>query len=331
MADSAHDFYHLPGYVSLCAEQEGGRPTALLVTEGQRLMLLPLVVRPIPLGGEDAISPYGYPGPLFVGAGDPSFAERAMRKGEELLASLGMVSLFVRMHPLLNPIPPHGSGLLVRGGDTVSIDLELSADEHWRQTVSGHRNQINRAERSGTLAVIDSDWRFFNTFQKLYRATMERVGADAYYLFDTSYWEKLRLVLEDRLSLWIVKRGDGAVAAAGLFVEAPGIVQYHLGASDSRFISEAPTKLLIHSVRGWAKDRGHRWLHLGGGLGTEDDSLLKFKAGFSPIRHRYHTLRAVLAPIRYRELEQSHARSSSAPPKPGYFPAYRAPAAERRD
>ena len=36
-------------------------------------MLLPFVFRPIPRGGLDAISPYGYPGPVGAGTDDPAF------------------------------------------------------------------------------------------------------------------------------------------------------------------------------------------------------------------------------------------------------------------
>lgn len=40
-------------------------------------------------------------------------------------------------------------------------------------------------------------------------------------------------------------------------------------------------------------------MHLGGGLGAADNSLFLFKAGFSPLRHRFCTLRIVAAEDRY--------------------------------
>jgi hypothetical protein len=325
LSSAPHDFYHLPEYVSLCAGHERGRPAALFVADAGRSLLLPLIIRPIPYGGDDATSPYGYPGPVVVGADGGQFLNRGMKVGVRLLASLGIASLFVRTHPLLNLNPPEGCGVLVRGGDTVSVDLTVSSTEHWRQTRADHRSGINRAIRAGSTAELDPEWLHLTSFVHLYRTTMERVGADPFYFFDESYFQGLRMALADKLHLWTVKRRDGELASAALFVETGGIVQYHLAASDPRFSRESPTKLLLHRVRAWAKDRGNHILHLGGGLGTEDDSLLQFKAGFSPHRHRYHTVRIIVDPGRYRDLTELHAARAGPNTRPRFFPAYRAP------
>ena len=111
-----HDFYHLLTYVALCAEQEGGDGRALLVQDEGRGLLLPLILRPIPDGGVDATSPYGYPGPLIWGTADPDFGRDALLSGIQLLESLQVVSVFVRLHPVLNATPPHGVGGLVMYG-----------------------------------------------------------------------------------------------------------------------------------------------------------------------------------------------------------------------
>ncbi len=47
LAGAGHDVYHLPGYVSMSASHEGGRPAALLVEADSRALLLPLIVRPL--------------------------------------------------------------------------------------------------------------------------------------------------------------------------------------------------------------------------------------------------------------------------------------------
>ena len=65
-------------------------------------------------------------------------------------------------------------------------------------------------------------------------------------------------------------------------------------ARPSHFLKLAPTKLLLHSVRGWAKDRGNRLFHLGGGVGGRYDSLFLFKSGFTRHRKLFHTSRFVL-------------------------------------
>ena len=174
-----HDFYHLPAYVALCAAQEGGQPRALHVTDDERTMLLPLVIRRIPGGGFDATSPYGYPGPIGSGTDDPAFLRVALVAGLQVLREAGLVSAFVRLHPLLNPLPPEGVGTLVRHGETVSIDLTLPTDELWAQTRLNHRRDITRAVRLGYVARMDEEWRHLESFKRLYRATMARRSAAA--------------------------------------------------------------------------------------------------------------------------------------------------------
>jgi GNAT superfamily N-acetyltransferase len=334
LAGARHDFYHLPEYVALSASHERGEPAALHVSRGGAAMLLPLIIRPIPGGGLDATSPYGYPGPLLNGTDDASFMREALIEGIRLFESRGIVSLFVRLHPLLNREPPIEVGQVVLGGETVSIDLTRTADELWHQTRAGHRNEINRAVRAGRQAVFDDAWAHFGSFKRLYRTTMTRVSANRYYFFDDAYFDGLRTALGSRLRLCVVEADDG-VAAAALFVETCGIVQFHLSATDPAFAREGLTKLILHFVRSWAKQRGDQELHLGGGVGAVADSLLDFKLGFSPRRHPFQTLRVVVNEGEYARLVQLHARellgarpfgmADAAEDDHSFFPAYRTP------
>jgi CelD/BcsL family acetyltransferase involved in cellulose biosynthesis len=323
LRESRHDFYHLPAYARLSAAQAAAGARALFVEDGDRAMLLPILVRPIPGGGLDAVSPYGYPGPLLRQPDDPAFVGEALLAGAAMLADEGIVSLFIRMHPLINASPPSGVGTVVRHGDTVSVDLLLPPAEVWRQTRRGHRLDIVKAGRAGRVARIDESWTRFDAFKRLYRQTMVRVGASTSYDFDDAYFDGLRTALGDRISLCVVEAGD-TVAAAGLFVETSGIVQFHLSGSDPDFRHEAPSKLMIDYVRAWAKERGNRSLHLGGGLGAADDSLFQFKAGFSDLRHPFHTVRIVCDEARYAELVLARDPSADPARHDGYFPQYRA-------
>jgi len=124
----------------------------------------------------------------------------------------------------------------------------------------------------------------------------------------------------------------GEVASGGLFVETGDIVQYHLSGTNEAFLRERPTKLMLHFVRGWAKERGARVLHLGGGVGAARDSLFAFKAGFSSVRHAFHTLRMVVDERAYRQLADASRGETATDPSDlqGFFPAYRVvPKAEK--
>lgn len=325
LSEARHDFYHLPEYVSVCAAQEQGEAKAILATDGERSMLLPLVLRPITHGGRDATSPYGYPGPIVSGPADAPFLTEAFASGMRLLASEGIVSLFVRLHPILNGAFPPGTGEVVRHGDTVDIDLTLPEKELWRHTRSNHRTQINRAIRAGRTVKFDEEWAHFDAFKRLYRLTMSHVSAASYYFFDEGYFDDLKNALGNRIHLCIVE-AEHSIAVAGLFVETGGIVQYHLSGSDPAFAREGLTKLMFHQVRSWAKARGDEHFHLGGGVGAADDPLLHFKTGFSPIRRPFQTFRAILDRGAYASHVQARAAELGQSLRPEFFPAYRAPA-----
>lgn len=311
-----HDFYHRPAYVELCARQEGATARALLVERGPERLLLPLLVR----DDLDAISPYGYPGPV----GDRAFVADGLRAGLGLLRSEGLIAAFVRLHPIFNPDPPADIGRLVQHGQTVSIDLSLPTEELWRQTRADHRNQINRSLRNGHRAWFDETWEHYAAFQRLYLATMARVGSSDYYRFDATYFDELRGALGSSIHLCVVDV-DGAIAAAGLFVETNGLVEFHLSGTDDAYLRERPSKLMLHAARTWAKERGFTRLHLGGGLGGAEDSLFDFKAGFSHARHPFHTLRMVADAQRYTAEVQARRPGADPTDLGGFFPVYRAP------
>lgn len=317
-----HDVYHLPAYVGVSADHEGGTAHAVLVEDGGRWMLLPVVLRDLDGGVTDATSPYGYPGPVGTDMRDAGFLSAALARAGEALHESGAISLFVRFHPLLNGVLPHGPGTIVDHGETVAIDLRRSADEIWWETRENHRRDIRRATRAGLEVSLEATDDAFASFQDLYLATMGRLGASPFYRFDGRHFETLRRVLEGRIWLAMV-RLHGEPAAAGLFFREAGLVQYHLSGTDARYRGHQPTKLMIHAVARWAKERGDRWFHLGGGVGSGDDALLHFKAGFSPLRHRFVTLRLILDEDEYQRrvgLEGSGARLEAAS---DYFPAYR--------
>jgi len=87
LRDVPHDFYHFPCYVELAARTDGGIPSAYYAEIGAGRMLIPLLMRPLdgvagaPPQALDAISPYGYAGPLISGhAGDRPRGAGARRR-----------------------------------------------------------------------------------------------------------------------------------------------------------------------------------------------------------------------------------------------------------
>jgi hypothetical protein len=305
------------------------------------LFFAPLVVRPIAVPGLpddglfDATAPYGYPSPLAASrsgaAPDAPFVRRAVDDMAVVLREHRIVSAFFRMHPLLE-LPPDAledQGWLVEHGPTVVVDLARSHEELWSQTRSAHRNKINRGRKAGYAAEVDDRCVELDRFVTIYTETMRRVDAAPQYFLSRDYFARLMTELKDCLHLCVVRIG-GEVAAAGIFSEIGGVVQYHLGGTKNEFLPHHAMKFLLHFVRTWAKDRGNRLFNLGGGLGGRQDSLYEFKAGFSDLRRPFRTWRLIADRHAYQELTSHWERCAGQPADhaEGYFPAYRKPLPE---
>lgn len=330
-----HEFYHWPRYAALEAERIGGEGVALVVEGEGNMFFLPLIQRPIApaITGDskapaiDAVSPYGYPGPLTKasGGGRDAFIDEALDAAQPILRQAGWVSIFVRTNPILNrsdDCKSHGS--LVEHGACVWLDLTLSSEQLHSQTRPRYRSYINGASRAGVVARFDEQWHHLGDFVRLYYQTMDKVGAERWYYFDRPYFEGLRQVLGDHLKLCIVEF-QGRVVAAGLFAVSGGIVQYLFSGSDETGGQPHATKLMLVFVRDWAKAAGQKVLHLGGGLGGRADDLLTFKQGFSKLSHPFYSWRWIIDESRYAGLTDRWERIEGAKAAPliGYFPAYR--------
>jgi hypothetical protein len=329
-----HDFYHLPAYVQLEAEHEGGEAEAVLASTGSSYFFLPYTVRRLDavasLEGHaeglcDICSPYGYPGPLALEA-SPGFLQAAVGAWVAALRERQVVSGFVRLHPLL-PTPlealqPFGS--LVARGRTVSIDLTISDEECWRQMRRNHRKNIEQALKLGLTATMDQGREALQDFQVIYHETMDRVAADNYYFFAPSYFARLSDALGEALWICRVRGPDQATISVGLLVECAGIVQYHLGGTRTESLHWYPSKLLFNHAWRWAKARGQRVLHLGGGVGGAEDALFNFKVGFSDRRHPFYTWQLIFLDQAYESLENRRRQSGPPQMRAGFFPAYRA-------
>ena len=328
-----HDFYHLPDYVALCANQEGARPVAFYAQDGSSAFLAPLLIRPLPasLGAPkewtDCVSPYGYSTPLV------SPSDESLKDFLELFCQaarrLGVVTVLFRLHPLL---PLHHDvlgkfGELKRHGQTVYVDLTKPREELWRQTRADHRSDIRKLERLGFTARLD-DWSFFEEFMTLYHATMQRLGARQDYLFSREYFAELRATLNGHFHLCCVLSKEGDLASAGTYVDWGGIVQGHLAGNHQQYLRFATSKLMQHHVREWAQEHSYTIFHLGGGVGGARDSLFEFKSGFSKERADFFTYQMILDEHKHEtliHLVRSQAGDSSAAVCSDYFPAYRRP------
>jgi hypothetical protein len=335
------DAYYAPAYVRACARQEGGEGWLFAATEGENVWLQPLVVRPVPDALAhprrlfDAVSPYGYSGPLArVAAGsDPTaWAARAAARLAACLAERRIVALLARLHPILNadPDPLRAHGNLTQRGVTVVVDLRQPSAALWQQTRRDHRRDINKLQRAGFTASISNEISDTETFRRIYFETMQRVGASPSYYFPKSYFDDLVSGMGKKIFLCSVQQ-DAEIACCGLFTEVDGIVEFHLSGTADQFVAFHPSKFMLHYVTHWAKDRGNTYFHLGGGAGASVDQLLEFKRGFSKSELPFYTWELTIDQAAYGELVDRWRGQAgpAATTDHGYFPLYRAPRGDR--
>ncbi len=270
-------------------------------------------------GPTDLITPYGYGGPVTAGAEPPvaGFADAY----QEWCQARSAVSTFVLFHPLYaNQELDLGFHVEPLTG-TIAWDLahesDLLAGMHRH-----HRRMVRRAlgdDAEVRVAVCTpGDVDALAGFRRLYTETMQRAGADAFYLFGDAYWS----ALADRVPMVCVEVWQGPERMAGVLglTGAPWL-HYHLGASSESGRSLGASHLALYALARWGQEQGYSRLHLGGGVGGRRDSLFLFKERFAPNGEIPAAIgKAVHDPRRYRELT-----GQTEPSFEGFFPAYRAP------
>jgi len=333
------DAYHLPGYHRVANRQGEGEPFLFVFEDRRRCAALPFLRRPVTevggledCGQFDAISAYGYPGVVTSARrhdpGAEAFALGFQAALREALDSSYVVSLFLRQNPLIDT-----SWLLCPMADvktlgpTVAIDLRRPEEDQLRDFRKGHRYDVLAARKQGTVVYEAPIPEELDVFWRIYTETMQRIGADEYYYFSRRYLAALKHDLAGAVKLFLAEQ-DGNVIGGSLFLLCGDIIQYHLSGAATEFLKcRGGTKIILEEVRAWGTRNGYHWLHLGGGTGACEDSLFRFKTGFSKVRLPFQSARIVLRPQVYHDLVRLRERWISCKgyetPAGDYFPAYR--------
>jgi len=335
-----HDFYHLPEYARLEGDSNAAQPRAFSATDGERELFLPYLLRrcdslfpeaPAAADVYDVISPYGYPGLLLSDAARKSreFVRAAMERLSETLRAQGVCSAFFRMNPLLSD----GFSALFPANyfsppsDAVAFDLSQDEATIWAGMRHGHQWTINKCRKLGYVPRIGPLGENLVPFMEIYQDTMDRVQAKDSYYFGRDYFARLA-DMPGQVHYCAVEF-EGEQAAACVLFECDGIVQAHLAGTRTRHLNKSPFHLVLHHVAIWAKSRGNRYFHLGGGVGGSGDRLLEFKRGFSPLTFPFFTLRLITDQEKYRTMAALSADAARLPLEDvlqsAFFPVYRAP------
>ncbi len=315
-ATEMRDLYFRPEWVSLHCLEEGAEGMGFVYEEGGKdggeRWFYSFIKRPVlqvgkedvsELGLSDIESAYGYGGPISS-VTDADFLKRARSAFEVWCREQKVVAEFLRFHPLLKTEQFIGCSEHV----TVIDDRPTAAMHLLKETVSeGYSKNaaymIRRGGRAG-YRVIEVGAEQMPQFVKMYRETMEMLGATDYYHFSENYYADLeKLVSKNGRLLAVVGEDDKKWVSAGIFLDGEIFSHYHLSASITTCRVPGATNLLLDHAAQLAAGMGKSFLHLGGGrTAAEDDSLLKFKKEMGSEECRFHIGKCVHLQDEYDDL-----------------------------
>ena len=225
----------------------------------------------------DFQTPYGYGGPLC----DYPISERAqkffLKEFGEYALEHGIVSQFVRFHPLLQN---HKIAPLVFETrylhDTVYIDT-TSTDMIIENMDGKNRNMVRKAVKNGVI-IEKRSIAEYQDFLPIYKETMLKDNADEYYFFNEDYFQA-QLALNNYACIFYAVKNEKPIAASIMYFN-DRYMHYHLAGTYTEFRQFAPSNLLLYEAACWASKQGIKQFHLGGGI-VQDDNLFRFKKQFN--------------------------------------------------
>jgi hypothetical protein len=340
------DIHLLPEYGRIYRDSYGFEPLLALYREGagyvlQTFVKRPLATLPFLLGQDDAnrfadlANPYGYGGPFSNGR-DAVETKMLYRKFTAALAmwceAEGVASEFASLHPFA---VEHQRGMI--GGtvecnyvkDVVYIDLDGDAETVLRGLNRGHRSSVAKARRLGVLVEkVATDDVNIKTFADIYYATMRRRNAAERWFVPAGHFSNtVKHLGPERCSLFFATI-NGAVEAAYLLMHGFSTAYYHFAGMRDAVPEARANNILMYETAIWAQRHGYKRYHLGGGVTSDpNDTLLRFKAGFSTARAPLYTYFRVCNNEVYDELcerKRAHERAVDGREcSSGFLPLYR--------
>lgn len=321
-----YDIYYLSGYVKAFEAIGDGEPFLLYYTgEAARAIYVYMKRKTALADVFDSITPYGYGGVLFDRKDVPASEVRAFWDAYgQLMRKEGIVDNFVRYNPLTrNADPLRDVSDVIDLGKTIAMDLR-SPEVIWENIISKNRNMIRKAEKNGVEIFHGNGIGLLEQFIPIYNATMQKDQADAYYFFAPAFYASIAQDLAGRYEVFYAVH-EGQVIAMSIMLHANGRMHYHLSGSVVEFRSLAPSNLLLYKAALWGCEQGFSWFHLGGGFGSREDPLYKFKAAFNrQSDFQFSIGKQIFDPAVYEALV---ARRASEDPSfdaaSSFFPLYR--------
>ncbi len=281
--ENRDDVFSSQEYFSLF-EDRNSKPELFIFEENGGIFVLPYLKYSIP-GYEycDFETGYGYSGPLSSNS-DAYFINEAWRAFQGCCRNSGIVAGFIRFNPLTGNHALAGNIVrLYKDRKVVVLDITgQSIEGIWKtEYSSNNRNKIQMALKNNVEVKTGDDIQALGVFHQMYLKTMDRLGADDFYRFEWAFFEKMEKLLKGSFTVLLGYK-DGIPIASSLLLYGGNIITYFLSATEDEARKIGAANLLRHEAVLFGRQKGIRHINFGGGkTSAEDDSLLRFKSGFS--------------------------------------------------
>lgn len=273
----------------------------------------------------DFATPYGYGGWLIEDTGGCG-TDFLFKDYEQWCLEHQIVSEFVRFHPMLeNQIYANDFYEIVPLGETIAMELS-SPENIWNNLSSKNRNVIRKAMKNNVKIYNGRYPDIYEVFRTIYNETMNKDEADSYYYFDRGFYHSLLEDLPHNSQIFYAQLPNEKIIAASVMIFANGFMNYHLSGSIKDFNSLAASNLLLYEAALWGYENGYKTLYLGGGVGSGEDNLFKFKRAFyKGALHRFYIGKKKYNEDMYKWLlDKRMDLSDNEQNQIEFFPAYRA-------
>lgn len=330
-----YDTYYLSGYVKAFKLHGDGEPL-LFHYDDQSIRAINVVMKRDIAKAEyfkgklpeesyyDISTPYGYGGFVIEGQKTEDNLEKLEENYIKLCKKEKIISEFVRFHPVLDNMQDVSSIYdITRLGGTITMKLD-SPNQIWDDFEGKNRNVTRKAVREGIEVYWGRSPELFDEFISMYNVTMDKEDAENYYYFEKEFYDSVLTDLRFN-SLIFYGKYEGEIIGMSIILFSNNQLHYHLSASKREYMRLAPNNLLLYEAACWGAENGYETFHLGGGLGSKEDGLYRFKRSFNKFSETYFSIgRKIFDQEKYDELVTLRNEKDGLNKKDLFFPLYRA-------
>lgn len=330
-----YDIYYLSNYVKAFKIHGDGEPL-LFFYEDENMSAINIVMKRDIATDErfteelppntffDISTPYGYGGFLIEGTINDDSLQALNYEYSSLCSAEGIISEIVRFHPVLN----NGEDVnelydVCKLGKTITVTLS-SQNEIWNNLNTNKKRWIKKTTESGVKVYWGKSQELFNKFKTMYNETMKKNNAKEYYFFNEDFYKSILYDMEDYSSIFYAVYEEEIIGMV-LAIYENGKIHHHFSSSDIKFQHLAPSNLLMYEIARWGNANGFNTFHLGGGVGSKEDSLYEFKKGFNKNSDTTFSIgKKIFNEEKYQYLMEMRKRDCNFDKSSSFFPQYRA-------